>query len=108
MARGLSGAVPDVKFLTNAAQVLVCVAREPGTRLRDIAECVGITERATHRIVCELEAGGYITRHREGGRNFYEVHPDLPLDHDSDSAAPIGALLRLLISVPRNAKLDAA
>lgn len=100
--KGGAGAMPEVRFLTNAAQVLACVAREPGTRLRDIADCVGITERAAHRIVCELEAGGYITRHREGGRNFYEVHPDLPLDQDPDSTVPIGALLRLLIGASRD------
>ena len=86
-----------MRLLTNAAQVLACVARDPGARLRDIAQCVGITERATHRIVCELEAAGYLTRHREGARNTYELHPDLPLDDDSDRPVHIGDLLRLLI-----------
>ncbi|MBA3299379.1 MAG: helix-turn-helix transcriptional regulator [Thermoleophilaceae bacterium] len=91
-----------MRLLTNAAQVLACVARDPGSRLRDIATCVGITERAAHRIVCELEADGYITRHREGARNTYELHPDLPLDQESDSVVPVGALLRLLIADPRD------
>jgi DNA-binding IclR family transcriptional regulator len=69
-------------FLTHHAQVLFCVAREPGVRLRDIADCVGITERAVHRIVCQLEEDGYLTRHRDGARNSYEIHPDLPLRGD--------------------------
>lgn len=83
-------------FLTNHARVLACVAQQPGVRLRDIATCAGITERAAHRIVCELEADGYLTRHRVGARNFYEVHPERPLGHGSEAGVPIGELLRLL------------
>ena len=70
----------DVCLLSNHAEVLLCMARSPETRLRHIADCVGITERATHRIVCELESAGYVTRHRLGRRNFYELHPDAPVD----------------------------
>lgn len=66
-------------FLTNHALVLVCIAREPDTRIRHIADCVGITERATHRIVSELIEEGYLTRHRLGRRSFYEVHVEKPL-----------------------------
>jgi predicted transcriptional regulator len=66
-------------FLTNHAQVLVCIANEPGARLRDISERVGITERAAHRIVVELADAGYITRKRTGRRNNYVIHADLPL-----------------------------
>ncbi len=80
-------------FLTNHAHVLLCVSREPGMRLRDIADCVGITERAAHRIVCELESEGYLTRHREGRRNFYEIHAELPLRHDLERGATAGDLL---------------
>ncbi len=65
-------------------------------RLRDIASCVGITERATHRIVCELERAGYLTRHRDGARNHYEVHEDLPLRHDLDKQVQIGDLLAVI------------
>ena len=83
-------------FLTNHARVLACVAQQPGIRLRDIAECAGITERAAHRIVCELDADGYLTRHRVGARNFYEIHPDRPLRHQSEAGIEIGELLRLL------------
>lgn len=83
-------------FLTNHTQVLVCVARHPGARMRDIAECVGITERATTRIVSELEQAGYLTRHRVGARNFYELHPELPLRHQLEESHQIGELLALL------------
>ena len=87
----------DFQFLTNHAHALLCVAKDPGARLRDIAECVGVTERAAHRIVCELEAEGYLTRHRLGRRNFYEVHPELPLRHELERDVSVGALLDVLM-----------
>ena len=66
-------------FLTNHAQVLLCIAGDPGLRLREIGAEVGITERAAHRIVGELEAAGYVTRQREGRRNRYTIEPHLQL-----------------------------
>ena len=63
-------------------------------RLREIADCVGVTERAAHRIVCELEQHGYLTRHREGRRNVYEVHADRPLPHPLERGATVADLLR--------------
>jgi predicted transcriptional regulator len=66
-------------LLTNHARLLICIARMPGGRLHELAGAVGLTERATHRIVDELVEAGYITRHRMGKRSFYEVHPDTPL-----------------------------
>ena len=89
-------------FLTNHARVLACIAQEPGVRLRDIADCAEITERAAHRIVCELEADGYLTRHRVGARNFYELHPDRPLRHPAEAGLGIGELLRLLVGRERS------
>jgi DNA-binding IclR family transcriptional regulator len=74
--------------------VLLCVARDPGMRLRDIAECVGITERAAHRIVCELEEAGYLTRRRDGRRNVYDVHAERELPHELERGARVGDLLR--------------
>src|SRR3954470_1588414 len=73
--------MPDYQFLTNHAQVLLCVAHDPGIRLRDIAETVGITERSAHRIVSELVEDGYIARERIGRRNIYKVEAELPLIH---------------------------
>ena len=67
------------RFLTNHAQVLLCIADDPGIRLRELGEAVGITERAAHRIVAELTAAGYVSRTRNGRRNHYTVHGDLPI-----------------------------
>ena len=83
-------------FLSNHGRVLLCIARDPAIRLRDIGEQVGITERAAHRIVAELSEAGYITRDRRGRRNHYAIRHDLPLP---DGVAPnrrIGDLLDLL------------
>jgi DNA-binding transcriptional ArsR family regulator len=84
-------------FLTNHAHVLLCVARDPETRLRDIAEAVGITERATQRIIAELAEAGYLEREREGRRNVYRLNPDLPLRHPLERDHAVGEILRLLI-----------
>jgi len=83
-------------FLTNHAQVLVCIAEEPGVRLRDISERVGITERAAHRIVTELAAAGYITRNRTGRRNTYLIHTELPLPDSLVRKQRVGDLLAIL------------
>ncbi len=87
-------------FLTNHAHVLLCVSRDSGMRLRDIASCVGITERAAHRIVCELVEAGYLTRHRSGRRNSYEIHPEAPLRHPLDEGHSVGELLEVLGASP--------
>ena len=77
---------------------LLCVARDPGSRLRDIAECVGITERAAHRIVSDLVDDGYLTRERHGNRNRYEVQPDVPIRDPMLKDHWIGELLAVLAS----------
>ena len=83
-------------FLTNHAHVLLCIARDPGIRLRDVATEVQITERAAQRIVAELVEAGYISRTREGRRNHYEVHGDLPLRHPLEQHHGIGDVLGLV------------
>lgn len=83
-------------FLTNHAHVLLCIAADPGVRLRDVAEKVGITERAAQRIVADLVEEGYLTRTRVGRRNHYDLHPELPLRHPVEQAREIGALVSLL------------
>jgi DNA-binding transcriptional ArsR family regulator len=85
------------KFLTNHAQVLVCIAHDPGVLLREISERVGITERAAHRIVSELTDGGYITRERSGRRNQYTVQSGLPSPDRLGRVQRIGDLLTILI-----------
>jgi predicted transcriptional regulator len=89
---------PRWDFLTNHAHVLVCVARDPGIRLRDIATAVGITERAAHRILSELVDEGYVVRERQGRRNRYQVKTKLPLPHPLAKERDVGDLLEVLIS----------
>jgi MarR family len=88
---------PRWKFLTNHAQVLVCIAHDPGIRLREISETIGITERAAHRIVAELDDAGYITRTRVGRRNQYTVHPDRLLPDRVARSGSVGDLLSILV-----------
>ena len=85
----------DWTFLTNHAHVLLYIARRPGARLRDVATAVGITERATQRIVAELVAGGYLVPHRLGRRNEYEVHGELPFRHPLEREHEVGELVAL-------------
>jgi DNA-binding MarR family transcriptional regulator len=85
-------------FLTNHAHVLLCVAHDPGIRLRDIAAAVGITERAAHKILSDLVDEGYVTRERNGRRNHYEVKPDLPLRHPLVQEREVGDLLAVLLT----------
>jgi hypothetical protein len=87
---------PGWTFLTNHAQVLVCIAHDPGVRLRHIGERVGITERAAHRIVTELAAAGYITRRRNGRRNHYTINAHLPLPDPIAREQNVGELLEIL------------
>ncbi len=88
---------PRWDFLTNHAHVLVCVARDPGIRLRDIAADVGITERAAHRILSELVDEGYVVRERQGRRNRYQVKTKLPLRHPLAEQHEVGDLLEVLV-----------
>ena len=83
-------------FLTNHAHVLLCLARNPDSTLREVAERVGITERAAHRIVGELEKAGALTRFRDGRRNHYEIRADLPLRHRLEQHCTVGGLLRMV------------
>lgn len=90
-------ATPSVwTFLTNHSHVLICLAEEPTARLRDIADRVGITERAVLRIVTELEEAGFLTRLKEGRRNCYEIHPDRALRHAIESHCSVRDLLDLV------------
>lgn len=84
-------------FLTNHAHVLLCVANDPGIRLRDIAAAVGITERAAHRILSQLVEEGYVLRERQGRRNRYEVLSGRPMRHPLVQERDVGELLEVLI-----------
>lgn len=89
-------------FLTNHARVLILIAEAPGTRLRDIAGRVGITERAAQRIVAELEAAGYLTHETVGRRNQYELLPDAHLRHPLEDDVEVGKLLDLFVDRATN------
>jgi hypothetical protein len=85
------------RFLSNHAQALLCIADDPDIRLRDIAASIGITERATHRIVDELVEGGYLLRKRVGRRNHYEIKRDLPLRDPLLRDRKLADLMELLV-----------
>lgn len=89
-------AAPRWKLLTNHAQVFVCVAHDPGVRLREISERVGITERAAHRIVTELVASGYIERERNGRRNRYTIQSGVEAPDRLGRVERVGDLLSIL------------
>jgi hypothetical protein len=104
--RGIERAGSDERrsswtFLTNHAHVLLCIVHDPMVRLRDVADTVGITERAAQNIVADLVHDGYLLRTRVGRRNRYEVNTDLPLHRDDHAWVSIGGLLGLLASAPR-------
>ena len=86
-------------FLTNHAQVLLCLAEAPDIRLRDVAERVGITERAAQRILADLVDAGYAKTTRVGRRNHYTLDPEHAMRHDAQVGYEVGALLEAL---PRN------
>jgi predicted transcriptional regulator len=83
-------------FLTNHAQVLLCLADTPDIRLRDVAARVGITERATQRIVAELVEAGYVATARVGRRNVYTVDREHAMRHNAQRGYEIGALIEAL------------
>jgi DNA-binding IclR family transcriptional regulator len=84
-------------FLTNHARVLVCIAHDPGTRLRDIATTLGITERSAYGIVTDLTEGGYVIKEKDGRRNRYHIQAHLPLREATTQDRTIGEVLDLLV-----------
>lgn len=82
-------------FLTNHGHVLVALSRTPDLRVRDLADHVGISERAVVSILHDLEAAGYIGKQRVGRRNTYRLDPDMHLRHPAESTVPIAALLKI-------------
>jgi len=88
--------IPRWTFLSNHGQVLVCIARDPDVRLREIGDQVGISERAAHRIVRELADAGYVRRDRNGRRNHYTITSHLGLPDPLARDRSIGDLLGVL------------
>ena len=83
-------------FLTNHARVLLCVARDPGVRLRDIASSLDITERSAHGFVTDLTAAGYVVKQKDGRRNRYQIQAHMPLREPASQEPAIGEVLALL------------
>ena len=84
-------------FLTNHARVLVCIAHDPGARLRDIAATLGITERSAYSIVTDLTDGGYVVKEKDGRRNRYQIQAHLPLREAITQERTIGEVLDVLV-----------
>ena len=82
-------------LLSNHGLVLIVITRDPHARVRDIAERVGITERAAHRIVADLVGEGFVSRTRVGRRTMYDVHPDRHFRHPALRAEVIGPLMQI-------------
>ena len=85
------------QFVTNHTQVLLCIARDPDIRLRDIADAVGVTLGSAQRILADLVEAGYVQRERQGRRNRYVINREAPmLRHAAQEGRDIGGLLDLL------------
>jgi DNA-binding IscR family transcriptional regulator len=84
-------------FLTNHARVLLCIAHDPGVRLRDIAARLGITERSAYGIVTDLAEAGYIVKRKDGRRNRYQILAHLPLPDPTTRERTLGEVLALLV-----------
>ena len=87
---------PSWTFLTNHARVLLCIAHDPGVRLRDIAARLDITERSAYGIVTDLTLAGYIVKQKEGRRNRYQIQAHLPLPEPTSQERTLGEMLTLL------------
>ena len=92
-----TGGVAEWSFLTNHARALLCIADDPGVRLRDIANALGITERSAYAIVADLTAAGYVAKEKEGRRNRYEIQTHLPLPESTSREHTLGEVLDLLV-----------
>ena len=82
-------------FLSNHGHVLVHLNRDPDSRIRDIAEAVGITERSAQAILADLAESGYVSITRIGRRNNYKINPTLKFRHPAEESKPISALLKI-------------
>ena len=87
---------PTWSFLTSHARVLLCIAHDPGMRLRDIAARLDITERSAYGIVTDLAEAGYIVKQKDGRRNRYQIQAHLPLPEPTSRERTVGEILALL------------
>ena len=96
-------AMSEWGFLTNHARVLVCIAHDPGARLRDIAATLGITERRAYAIVTDLATVGYVVKDKDtdARRNRYQIQAHLPLRDAVGRAGTVGEMLDVLVGHKR-------
>ena len=92
-------------FLSKHGRVLLCIAHDPGVRLRDIAASVGITERSAYGIVTDLSAAGYAVKRKDGRRNRYQIQAHLPPPEPASQQLAIGDVLALLAGATAGTQL---
>ena len=92
---------PMWTFFSNHAHVLVTLAKDPSARIRDVADQVGITERAVQTIVAHLEEAGILQKERDGRRNHYIINESVPLRHPLESHKTVGSLIRMVLDPAR-------
>jgi len=93
--------VADWGFLTTHARVLLCIAHDPGARLRDIAASLDITERTAHGIVTDLTEAGYVVKQKDGRRNRYQIQAHLPLPEPDTREPAVGEVVALFAAQGR-------
>jgi len=98
---------PDWTFLSNYAHVLVCLAENPGARLREVADRVGITERSAQRLITHLDEAGILARVKQGRRNTYIIELNAHLRHQIEERCTVGELLKLILSPAQVRQLEA-
>lgn len=94
-------------MLSNHGIALICVARNPDMTLREIGDCVGVSERTAHAIVCDLVEEGYLLKTRDGTRNRYRVKMDAPMDHPMLRDHWVGEMLEVLMPRREAAQAEA-
>lgn len=86
---------PRWTFMSNHGHVLVALSRDPGMRIRDLSDIVGVTERTAQGILKDLEDAGYVSKEKVGRRNTYRIHTDLRLRHPAEASTPVRDLLAI-------------
>jgi hypothetical protein len=96
-------AVISWSFLTNHGRAMLCIARDPGIRVRDIAVRLDLSERRAAGIVADLTGAGYVAKVKDGRRNRYQIRTHLPLPEPASEQPPIGDVIALLVGTgPRH------
>jgi prophage antirepressor-like protein len=100
--------VAEWSFFTNHARVLICISRDPGLRLRDLAAALGITERSAYGIVTDLVEARFVIKDKDGRRNRYRVEGQLPLPESIGGERTVGEVLGLLVGADARRRLKQA